>query len=82
MRLFKYILFMISVVDNTTAGGMPADEVATVILQTVQGSKSEVVPAPLLYRLLIVLRTLLPNIFFKVMNIRAKKQRKDYIKHN
>ena len=72
--------FFISVLDSTTAKGRPASEVAAMILQAVQGSKSEITPAPLLHRLIIALRALFPNVFFKVMNSRANKQRSDYIK--
>ena len=72
--------FFISVLDSTTAKGRPASEVAAMILQAVQRSKSEIIPAPLLHRLIIAIRALFPNVFFKVMNSRANKQRSDYIK--
>lgn len=70
------------VLDSTTARGLPPDKVARMILQAVQRNKSELIPAPLLHRLVINLRAFLPNIYFKVMDSRAKKQRKDYIKQS
>lgn len=67
------------VLDSTTAQGLPPEKVATMILHAVQQNKSEIVPAPLLYRFVICLRALFPNIYFKVMERRARKQRKDYV---
>lgn len=70
------------VLDSTTAKGLPPEKVAEMIIQAVQQNKSEFIPAPLLHKFVIYLRTIFPNIYFKVMDSRAKKQRKDYIKQS
>lgn len=68
------------VMDSTTAKGLPPEKVAKMILHAVQHNKSEIIPASLLHRFIICLRALFPNFYFKVMAIRAIKQRKDYVK--
>ncbi|KAL3877684.1 hypothetical protein ACJMK2_035353 [Sinanodonta woodiana] len=68
--------------DSTTASGMTPEEVARHIVLAVIWNQSEVICAPVLHRLLIYLRPLFPNLYFWIMNKRARKQKKDYTKRS
>ena len=69
-----------SVMDKTTETGMPADAVAEIILNSVVRHEPDVVIAPFVHRVAVVLRAVAPHIFFSIMAKRARKQRKDYVK--
>nr|CAD7413073.1 unnamed protein product [Timema cristinae] len=59
--------------DATTAGGYNPKYVAKEMLKVILLEKKEVTIAPLSPRLAILLRTLAPEIFFWVMEKRARK---------
>ena len=62
--------------DATTASGMPPEYVANRILQAVARRQDDVVVASLLYRMVVLLRALQPNLFFWIMARRARKEDK------
>lgn len=66
--------------DTTTAEGLHPEKVAEMILNAVECKQMELIPAKFIYRLVIVLRALFPRLVFWIMEKRARKQRKDYIK--
>ncbi len=59
--------------DDNTARGMSPDFVAERMVLAVQQDESEVVVAPIDHRFAIVLRTLAPSFYFKIMAKMAKK---------
>ena len=61
--------------DKTIAEGMDASYVARRVLQAVEYTEPEVVIAPLSNKLAIIIRTLFPSLYFKIMAHRAKCQR-------
>lgn len=63
--------------DKTTAAGMKPEFVAEKVAEAVLLQQSEVVLAPLIHKLAILIRTLCPALFFKLMFSRACKQRKE-----
>lgn len=66
--------------DSTTASGMKPSFVAHKILQAVKYRKDDIVLAPLLHKLVILIRALFPSLFFLIMNFRAKSGEKEYSK--
>ncbi|XP_072453707.1 dehydrogenase/reductase SDR family member 7B isoform X1 [Notamacropus eugenii] len=64
------------VMDKTTANGRSPAEVAQAVLTAVGKKKKEVMVADLLPSLAISLRTLSPRLFFYLMAMRARKERK------
>jgi len=65
-----YLLFGAET-DKAIESGMSADYVADCILQAVCARDSEVLIGPLLHRVTVYLRNILPNVFFSVMARRA-----------
>jgi dehydrogenase/reductase SDR family protein 7B len=65
------------VLDETTAGGASPDDVADVVMETILRGDQDVVMAPLHNKLAIVLSSVLPNLFSKLMKRRALK----FLKH-
>ncbi|KAI0236225.1 Dehydrogenase/reductase SDR family protein 7-like [Lamellibrachia satsuma] len=65
-----------AVMDAATTSGMTPQYVASRILQAVARRQNDVVVAPLLYRMVVLLRVLHPNLFFWIMARRAKKEAK------
>ncbi|KAK2187116.1 hypothetical protein NP493_179g05000 [Ridgeia piscesae] len=65
-----------AVMDAATASGMTPEYVANQILQAVARRQDDVVVAPLLYRIVVLLRALQPNLFFWIMARRARKEDK------
>jgi len=64
------------VMDETQKKGMEPDYVAKKILESVALQCSDVILAPYLYRLVVYLRNILPDLIFTIMAFRAKKQMK------
>lgn len=62
--------------DATTASGMTPEYVASRILQAVARRQNDVVVAPLFYRMVVLFRALLPNLFFWIMARRTRKEDK------
>jgi len=61
--------------DPTTAEGYSPEHVAQEVVRAVSRGREEVVVAPLLHKLAIIIRTLAPALFFGLMAQRAKKDR-------
>lgn len=72
--------FSSSVLDKTTESGMSADFVAEKVVNAVIQVQEEVVLAPSVHKAAILLRSVLPGVYFWIMASRARKQRKDYVK--
>lgn len=53
--------------------------VAEIILGMVKDKKREIILAPLHMRIAVILRAVFPSMFFRLMNMRATKERKNYI---
>ena len=68
--------------DSTQLSGYPPEEVASRIVRLVREQRNEDIPAPLLHRLVIYIRTLFPSLFFFIMQKRAKSQRKEKAKND
>lgn len=66
--------------DSTTASGMKPSFVAHKILQAVKYRKDDIVLAALLHKLVILIRTFVPSLFFLIMNLRAKSGKKEFPK--
>lgn len=66
--------------NSTTASGMKPSFVAHKILQAVKYRKDDIVLAPLLHKLVILIRTFVPSLFFLIMNRRAKSGKKEFSK--
>jgi len=66
--------------DKSTAGGLLPQQVAAIILHAVETCTPEVLPAPLTYRLAVIMRALFPRLMFWIMSRRAKKQ--SHVKSN
>lgn len=66
--------------DKTTASGMRPEVVASRVVQSVVCGNADVTIAMLLHRTVIYLRTLSPNLYFHIMNKRARKQRQELLK--
>lgn len=69
------------VMDATTASGMEPREVAEVILRAVTHQHKEVILAPKLHIIAVMIRNLFPSIYFRIMNNRAKKERTENIRN-
>lgn len=61
--------------DETTASGMAAEDVASKVASMVVYEEPDVVLAPLTHRLAIYIRALAPSLYFYIMGKRARKQR-------
>ncbi|CAG2199603.1 DHRS7B [Mytilus edulis] len=68
--------------DKTTQSGMAPSYVAEKILSAVEFEQNEVILAPVHHKIAIYLRTIVPNLFFKLMKSRAKSGKKDYEKND
>ncbi|PVD39138.1 hypothetical protein C0Q70_01766 [Pomacea canaliculata] len=68
------------ILDKTTESGMSADFVAEKVVNAVIQVQEEVVLAPSVHKAAILLRSVLPGVYFWIMASRARKQRKDYVK--
>ena len=66
--------------DQTTEAGMPPDTVAEIVLKSVVHHEPDVIIAPFVHRMAVVLRAVAPQVFFSIMARRARKQRKEYVK--
>lgn len=66
--------------DKTTESGMDPVYVAEQILSAIIWQKDDVILAPLLHKLVIFIRTFIPTLYFKIMSMRAKSQRRQYRK--
>uniref|UniRef100_A0A8C5WJT6 Dehydrogenase/reductase SDR family member 7B n=1 Tax=Leptobrachium leishanense TaxID=445787 RepID=A0A8C5WJT6_9ANUR len=64
------------VMDQNTAEGRSAEDVAQIVLRAVGERKKEVLVAGLVPTLAVYLRTISPKLFFAIMAARAKKERK------
>ena len=67
--------------DKTTEAGMPVNAVAETVLKSVVLQEPDVIIAPFVHRLAVVLRAVAPRVFFSIMAKRALQQRKDYAKN-
>ena len=67
--------------DATTASGMEPHEVAEVILRAVTHQHKEVILAPKLHIIAVMMRNLFPSIYFRIMNKRANKERTESIRN-
>ncbi|RWS10455.1 dehydrogenase/reductase SDR family protein 7-like protein, partial [Dinothrombium tinctorium] len=65
------------ILDKNTASGMDPFTVANYIVDCIVAKEEEVVIAPSYVKLAIILRTLLPDIYFKIMSKRAEKGYKE-----
>lgn len=63
------------VMDPTTASGMEPSEVACEILRAVTHQHKEIILAPRLHGIAVIIRNLFPSIYFKIMSNRARKER-------
>ncbi|KAK3090927.1 hypothetical protein FSP39_015788 [Pinctada imbricata] len=68
--------------DKTTASGMKPESVADRVMTAVIWGEKEVVMAPVIHKLAIVIRTLAPSLYFVLMNHRAKSGRKEFVKQS
>ena len=73
-----FIFYIFTVMDKTTEGGMLPSEVAQKVLDAVVFNHPDVVLAPFIHRAAIVLIAVAPQLFFRLMSKRAKKQSGDY----
>lgn len=62
------------VMDETTARGLPSEQVARTVVHAVETHNPEVLPAPLIHKIAVMIRPLLPQLLFWIMSRRAKKQ--------
>ncbi|XP_014222659.1 dehydrogenase/reductase SDR family protein 7-like [Trichogramma pretiosum] len=62
--------------DATTAAGYSPEYVAEKVVKAVQRGEKEIVIAPIMHRIAILLRTLFPSVFFWLMKKRAESQKK------
>ncbi|XP_063443695.1 dehydrogenase/reductase SDR family member 7B-like isoform X3 [Mytilus trossulus] len=69
-----------ALMDKTTQSGMAPSYVAEKILSAVEFEQNEVILSPVHHKIAIYLRTIVPNLFFKLMKSRAKSGKKDYEK--
>lgn len=65
------------VMDETQARGMSAEHVAQRILNAIACRENEVLVAPLVHRIAVYLRNILPDLYFRIMLARANKQHKE-----
>lgn len=63
--------------DETQARGMSAEHVAQRILNAIACRENEVLVAPLVHRIAVYLRNILPDLYFRIMLARANKQHKE-----
>lgn len=62
---------LIAVMDENTAKGMSPEYVADKIIEAVAAETKETVLAPLSHKFAILLRTLVPSLYFLIMSRRA-----------
>ncbi|KAH9493812.1 hypothetical protein DERF_014540 [Dermatophagoides farinae] len=62
--------------DETTANGYTAEYVATISLEMLLNGDHEIVLAPFIHRILVIIRTLWPVFYFFIMKIYAKQKSK------
>ena len=62
--------------DETTESGADPAEAAVEIVQAVKSKKDEILLCSLFYRLAVLLRTILPSVYFWLMERRAAKNNK------
>lgn len=68
------IFLFFPVMDKTTASGLPPEQVARTVVRAVETHNPEVLPAPLIHKIAVIIRPLLPQLLFWIMSRRAKKQ--------
>ncbi|XP_046398695.1 dehydrogenase/reductase SDR family protein 7-like isoform X2 [Ischnura elegans] len=69
------------VMDETTAAGMSPEKLADMVVNEVaKGQSGELIVSGTLPHLAILLRTLMPSVYFWIMNNRARRLKKEYIK--
>jgi len=61
--------------DPNTASGYSAEYVASEVIKGILRQDKEIVLAPLMHRVAIVLRAVFPSLYFKIMESRAQKQK-------
>jgi len=59
--------------DDTTEKGYKAEDVASKIIDSIKLGESELILCPLVHQLVIVIRAIIPTLYFYIMNRRAKK---------
>jgi short-subunit dehydrogenase len=62
---------LIAVMDANTANGMSPEYVADKIIEAVASETKEIVLGPLTHKLAILLRTLVPSLYFLIMSRRV-----------
>ena len=62
--------------DKTTDSGMEPSSVASWVVSAVETEENEVILAPVHHKIVIYIRNILPNVFFKLMSHRARSGRK------
>lgn len=72
--LLTSFVFVFSVMDQKTSQGYPADFVAKKIVDSVVAEDSEMTLANVDARIAIFLRTVIPSLYFWIMNKRANKK--------
>ena len=65
--------------DETTSGGMSPEYVADSIVGCLINGNEELLLAPVLHHLAIILRTLSPTLITRIMKKRAATQRNGYM---
>ncbi|KAG0718551.1 Dehydrogenase/reductase SDR family protein 7-like [Chionoecetes opilio] len=65
--------------DETTSGGMSPEHVADSIVGCLINGNEELLLAPMLHRLAIILRTLFPSLITRIMKRRAASQRNAHV---
>ncbi|KAL5018945.1 hypothetical protein ScPMuIL_004667 [Solemya velum] len=68
--------------EESLAKGMSPESVADKIMSAVIYGDSEVIIGPVLHRTVCYLRNIVPNIFFRAMQVRAKNEQRQYLKKN
>lgn len=64
-----------AVMDETTATGMAPEDVADIVLEAVVNKRTDLVVASFVPRLVLLVRALLPWLYFAIMKGRAKRLR-------
>jgi dehydrogenase/reductase SDR family protein 7B len=70
-----FLVCSLAETDSATANGYEPEYVAEKILSAVVQGKQEVIIAPVVPRLAILIRTLAPSLYFWIMETRARNTR-------
>lgn len=65
--------------DETISGGMSPEKVADNIVKCLISGQEEMMIAPLIHQMVVILRTLTPSLIFRIMKRRATTQRNAYV---